>query len=150
MSSTCTTVSSLRCGGWSTRSQPASCAGETTGRVTVSSLHRKLARDLWQMKGQALAISVVIASGVATLVMSLAMLGSLRDTLTTYYANHRFADVFALMKASAGAGSGPDARDPRRQRRRDARRSSRAPRGRGLRRPRNRAARVAAPTTASR
>jgi putative ABC transport system permease protein len=40
----------------------------------MRALDRKLFRDLWHMKGQALAIAMVLASGVATYVMSLSML----------------------------------------------------------------------------
>ena len=43
----------------------------------MSALTRKLLRDLWRMRGQALAIAVVIAGGVATLVMSLTSLDAL-------------------------------------------------------------------------
>ena len=61
----------------------------------MSVLHRKLLRDLWQIRGQALAISLVIAAGVATFIMSLATYESLRLTQETYYQRYRFADVFA-------------------------------------------------------
>jgi putative ABC transport system permease protein len=64
----------------------------------LSALDRKLVRDLWQMKGQALAITLVMACGVATLVMSLSMLGSLQETRANYYDRTRFADVFAGLK----------------------------------------------------
>ena len=37
-------------------------------------LDQKLLRDLWSLKGQALAIALVMASGVATLVMTGAVL----------------------------------------------------------------------------
>jgi len=37
-------------------------------------LDRKLLRDLWQMKSQSIAISLVMASGIATFVMSLSTL----------------------------------------------------------------------------
>ncbi len=58
-------------------------------------LNRKLLRDLWRLRGQVLAIAMVVASGVAVLVMSLATLSSLQETAVTYYERHRFADVFA-------------------------------------------------------
>ena len=58
-------------------------------------LHRKLIRDLWRLRGQVLAIGLVIASGVAVLVMSLSTLESLRDTSTAYYERYRFAEVFS-------------------------------------------------------
>ena len=46
------------------RSPPASWSGE------MKALHRKALRDLWRMRGQALAIALVIASGIAMLVMA--------------------------------------------------------------------------------
>jgi putative ABC transport system permease protein len=61
-------------------------------------LNRKLLRDLWHMKGQALAISLVVASGVAMFVMSLNTLESLKRSRAAYYEHYRFADVFAHVK----------------------------------------------------
>lgn len=64
----------------------------------MRALDRKLLRDLWRMKSQALAIALVITSGVGTFVMSLSTLHSLQETRTTFYRDHRFADVFASLK----------------------------------------------------
>ena len=50
------------------------------------------------MRGQALAIAMVIASGVATFVMARSTLDSLRLTQSTFYRDHRFAQVFAFCK----------------------------------------------------
>jgi putative ABC transport system permease protein len=61
-------------------------------------LDRKLVRDLWQMKGQVLAICLVIACGVATFVMSLSTLQTLQKTQAAYYERYRFAHVFAHLK----------------------------------------------------
>ncbi len=61
-------------------------------------LDRKLARDLWRMKGMALAIAVVIGAGLATFVMSLGALQSLDETRAAYYERYRFADIFATVK----------------------------------------------------
>jgi putative ABC transport system permease protein len=66
-------------------------------------LDRKLVRDLWQMKGQSLAISLVIASGVATFVMSLSTLSSLGLSKTTYYERYGFAHVFGHLKRAPKA-----------------------------------------------
>ncbi len=60
----------------------------------MSSLDRKLIRDLWAIKGQVAAICLVIAAGVATFVMSLSTLESLRWSKDTYYERYRFAEVF--------------------------------------------------------
>ncbi|MEE4360336.1 MAG: ABC transporter permease [Pseudomonadales bacterium] len=57
-------------------------------------LDRKLLRDLWRLRVQALAIALIIASGVAVIVMSLAAIEALEETAATYYERYRFADVF--------------------------------------------------------
>lgn len=69
----------------------------------LSALDRKLLRDLSQMKGQAFAIAVVIASGVATFVNSRTILHSLELTRATFYERYRFADVFASVKRAPDA-----------------------------------------------
>ncbi|MDY7095943.1 MAG: FtsX-like permease family protein [Acidobacteriota bacterium] len=64
----------------------------------MRALHRKLFRDLWQMRGQALAISLVIAAGVAMFLLALSTFQSLRLTQETYYSHQRFAEVFANLE----------------------------------------------------
>jgi len=61
----------------------------------VSALDRKLLRDLWEMKGQALAIAAVIGAGVTMFVTYLSNFDSLERTLSNYYERQRFAHVFA-------------------------------------------------------
>lgn len=61
----------------------------------MTPLDRKLIRDLKHLRGQVAAVAVVIASGVAVLVMSLSALEALRETTAAYYERYRFADVFA-------------------------------------------------------
>ncbi|HEX5718918.1 MAG TPA: ABC transporter permease, partial [Thermoanaerobaculia bacterium] len=64
----------------------------------ISSLDRKLLRDLWRIKGQALAIACVIGSGISMFVMYRSTFDSLGITLSTYYGEQRFAEVFASAK----------------------------------------------------
>ncbi|CAN5518633.1 ABC transporter permease [soil metagenome] len=64
-------------------------------RAPLRPLDRKLVRDLWALKGQALAISLVMAAGVAMFVMYLSTFASLRDTQAAYYERYRFAHVFS-------------------------------------------------------
>jgi putative ABC transport system permease protein len=61
----------------------------------LSALDRKLLRDLWGMKGQAIAIAFVIAGGVAVALVAAGMLSSLDETRRAYYERYRFADVWA-------------------------------------------------------
>jgi len=64
----------------------------------MSPLDRKLLRDLWCMKGQAIAISVVIALGVMLLIMMDGLVNSLEETKKAYYERYRLADIFAPVK----------------------------------------------------
>jgi putative ABC transport system permease protein len=66
--------------------------------VRLSSLNRKLLRDLWGMKGQAFAIAMVVAAGVAMYVMYQSLFASLSETQRSYYARQRFGHVFASLK----------------------------------------------------
>lgn len=63
--------------------------------MVIRPIDRKLLRDLWHLKGQALAISLVIGAGVAMFIMYLSTFSSLRLTQQTYYDRYRFADIFA-------------------------------------------------------
>jgi putative ABC transport system permease protein len=69
----------------------------------MRALHRKLIRELAQLRWQALAICLVLASGVATFVMSLTTLDSLVATRAEYYARANFGQVFASLKRAPRA-----------------------------------------------
>ena len=64
----------------------------------MRALDHKLLRDLWQIRGQAFAISLVIGAGVAMWITYLSAFDSLRLTQSAYYDRYRFADVFAGLK----------------------------------------------------
>jgi putative ABC transport system permease protein len=64
----------------------------------MTALDKKLLRDLWGLRGQAIAIALVIASGIATFVMSLSTLDSLLLTQATFYQDYHLPDVFAALK----------------------------------------------------
>ena len=64
----------------------------------MRALDRKILRDLWHLRGQATAIALVIASGVAVLIMSLSTLDALHRTTAAYYERYALADVFAEAK----------------------------------------------------
>ena len=64
----------------------------------MTALNRKLLRDLWQIKSQAVAISLVIGVGVVMLIMYMSAFDSLQLTRSAYYERQRFADVFASLK----------------------------------------------------
>ncbi|MGE3477189.1 MAG: ABC transporter permease [Rhodospirillaceae bacterium] len=66
--------------------------------VKVSSLNRKLLRDLWRLKGQALAIAAVVGAGIALLIATLGCLSALQLSMDAFYERYRFADVFAPLK----------------------------------------------------
>ncbi len=66
----------------------------------VSPLDRKLLRDLSRIKGQAIAIGLVISFGVLMLVMMQGLVNTLDETRKAYYERYRLADVFAPVKRS--------------------------------------------------
>ena len=68
----------------------------------VSPLDRKLLRDLWRMRTQALAIGMVVAVGVMLLVMMSGLVESLDETRRAYYERYRLADVFAPVVRAPG------------------------------------------------
>ncbi len=55
----------------------------------------KLLRDLGRLWAQALAISLVLACGVATIIISVGTYRSLEETRSAFYDRYRFASVFA-------------------------------------------------------
>ncbi|MFC0103823.1 ABC transporter permease [Sphingopyxis terrae] len=60
----------------------------------VKALDLKLMRDLWRMRGQVMAIALVLAAASATFVLSLGVHLSLTETRDAYYAQSAFADIF--------------------------------------------------------
>ncbi len=64
----------------------------------VSALGKKLRRDLFHLKGQAVAISLIVACGVASWVTVLIAYKGLAGTRDAYYREYRMADLFAPVK----------------------------------------------------
>lgn len=64
----------------------------------MKAIDRKLFRNLWSMRGQAMAIAFVVIAGVSTYVSFQAVMDSLQRTLDRYYADYAFADVFATVR----------------------------------------------------
>ena len=69
----------------------------------LSPLGIKLWRDVWRLRGQMLAITLVIAAGVGMAVMSAGMMRSIVDTRDAYYDRYRFASVYAPVKRAPEA-----------------------------------------------
>ena len=74
----------------------------------------KLLRDVWRLRGQALAIALVMAAGVGMVVMSYGMMRSLAATRDAYYARFALADAWVPLRrappvaaACSVAGSWP-------------------------------------------
>lgn len=61
-------------------------------------LDRKLLRDIRRLWAQALAIALVIAGGVAALLMAVGSYRSLDETRLAFYERYQFADVFASVR----------------------------------------------------
>ncbi|MGJ8571726.1 MAG: ABC transporter permease [Hoeflea sp.] len=61
----------------------------------LSMLDRKLVRDLGRLWAQSLAVALVMACGVMTLILALGATRALDDTRAAFYDRTRFGDVFA-------------------------------------------------------
>jgi putative ABC transport system permease protein len=61
----------------------------------MQALNKKLVRDLRRMRGQVIALSMVIASGVGVLVLAFSVLEALQTTADAYYERYNFGEVFA-------------------------------------------------------
>ncbi|MDE1982346.1 MAG: FtsX-like permease family protein [Betaproteobacteria bacterium] len=64
----------------------------------MSALDRKLMRDFWNLRGQLLAVAVIVACGIAVFLTMRGMYEALVQERLTYYAENHFADVFARVK----------------------------------------------------
>ncbi|MEO1200740.1 MAG: ABC transporter permease, partial [Pseudomonadota bacterium] len=63
----------------------------------MPALYRKLLRDLVRLWPQGLAIALVMAAGVTTMVLGVGAYSSLEGTREAYYERNRFAHVFATV-----------------------------------------------------
>ena len=79
----------------------------------MSLLDRKLRRDLRALQSQALAVALVMACGLAMLIMARSLIHSLETTRDEYYRAHRFAEVFAVLKRAPLARRAPQGRESR-------------------------------------
>ena len=68
----------------------------------LPAIDRKLLRDFARLWAQGLAIALVLAAGVTVILMSVGMSRALNESREAYYAQNRFADLFA------GARRAPD------------------------------------------
>ena len=74
--------------------------------MRLTPLDRKLSRDLWRLKLQALAVALVLGCGIAIFVMATGMYDSLERARDTYYTRHRMADLeAALVRAPRAVGA---------------------------------------------
>ncbi|HEY8961870.1 MAG TPA: FtsX-like permease family protein [Luteolibacter sp.] len=64
----------------------------------IHPLDRKLLRDLSRMKGQVVAVSLVMACGLTMMIMTRSLIRTLESTRAAYYQQYAMADVFASLK----------------------------------------------------
>jgi putative ABC transport system permease protein len=64
----------------------------------ASKLDSKLWRDLRRMKGQIIAVALVMACGLAMMIMTRSLIFSLESARRQYYEANRFAELFAILK----------------------------------------------------
>jgi putative ABC transport system permease protein len=61
-------------------------------------LDRKILRELWQQRGQILALGLVLVCGIASFLMAMSAYSSVKLTQSIYYNNYHFAQIFAPLK----------------------------------------------------
>lgn len=66
-------------------------------------LDTKLLRDLRRLWAQSLAIALVVAGGISTVVLAVGSMRSLEETRIAYYERYAFADVFAAVRRAPKA-----------------------------------------------
>lgn len=71
--------------------------------MLLSALDLKLLRDAGRMKTQMAAVALVMACGLAMMIMSRSLILSLESTRDAYYERHRFADVFCELTRAPNA-----------------------------------------------
>ena len=64
----------------------------------MTALNKKLLRDLLHMRGQAIAIILIVACGIASLVTMMSAYESLQLSQATYYERYRFAQIFVQLE----------------------------------------------------
>lgn len=64
----------------------------------LTPLDLKLLRDLGRMKGQVVAVGLVMACGLAMMIMTRSLILTLEGTRDAYYQTYRMADVFGSLK----------------------------------------------------
>ena len=69
----------------------------------MNAIHRKLLRELWQLKGQMVSIALVVATGIMTVITMRGTYDSLQQAQQSYYRQARFADVWAPLKRAPDA-----------------------------------------------
>ena len=69
----------------------------------LSHLDKKLWRDLRRMTGQTLSVALVMACGLAMMIMARSLIYSLESTRREYYEANHFAEVFAHLKRAPNA-----------------------------------------------
>jgi putative ABC transport system permease protein len=66
--------------------------------MVMNALNYKLVRDLWKLRGQMIAIALVVACGIAIFIAMISTYESLAESQSAYYQQYRFAQVFAQLK----------------------------------------------------
>src|SRR5882672_8242009 len=85
------------------QTRPAPRRVVSSGNRLISHLDKKLWRDLRRMAGQAIAVALVMACGLAMMIMARSLIYSLESTRQEYYEANRFAEVFAHLKRAPNA-----------------------------------------------
>ena len=65
--------------------------------VRIGALDRKILRDAWHIRAQIIACALVVAGGINSFVSLSSVNRTLASSQALFYADNRFADVFAML-----------------------------------------------------
>lgn len=66
--------------------------------VSIASIHRKMLRELWRLRGQIISIGLVVATAIVTIVTLRGVYDALYDARADYYREYRLADVWSSLE----------------------------------------------------
>lgn len=78
----------------------------------MTHLDRKLWRDIRRMKGQVIAVALVMACGLAMMIMARSLIYSLESNRREYYEANRFGELFVFLKRAPNSIAQEAARIP--------------------------------------
>ena len=66
--------------------------------IKINPLNLKLIRDIWKIRGQCIAIALVVGCGIGLMIATFGTISTLENSLHAFYEKTRFSDVFGNVR----------------------------------------------------